>query len=201
MCSICLLNVTNQIITDGERIVFKKMSWHFLRLIMTQVIYLNHNSELNLSYQLKCYEGGPISGMFMEREMFCASLLYLTSQIELTSNLNLSFFFFQGGKKYSGPCGGRDCSGGCKCYPEKGGRVSLHPQSLSSLSFHLLASGHLLLSISVALKRKFSPQQHNKAADRTIQNSFFFLDVTHTCLRSSFHVLVSCMCHLLRSSR
>uniref|UniRef100_A0A3B3BS86 Uncharacterized protein n=1 Tax=Oryzias melastigma TaxID=30732 RepID=A0A3B3BS86_ORYME len=29
-----------------------------------------------------------------------------------------------GGKKYSGPCGGRDCSGGCKCFPEKGGRVS-----------------------------------------------------------------------------
>uniref|UniRef100_A0A8B9GDR6 Uncharacterized protein n=1 Tax=Amazona collaria TaxID=241587 RepID=A0A8B9GDR6_9PSIT len=31
-----------------------------------------------------------------------------------------------GGKKsYSGPCGGRDCSAGCKCFPEKGARVSL----------------------------------------------------------------------------
>jgi hypothetical protein len=27
-------------------------------------------------------------------------------------------------KKSDGPCGGRDCSGGCQCYPEKGGRVS-----------------------------------------------------------------------------
>uniref|UniRef100_A0A3Q2YBT2 Uncharacterized protein n=1 Tax=Hippocampus comes TaxID=109280 RepID=A0A3Q2YBT2_HIPCM len=26
--------------------------------------------------------------------------------------------------KHSGPCGGRDCSGGCKCFPEKGARVS-----------------------------------------------------------------------------
>lgn len=30
----------------------------------------------------------------------------------------------QGGKKYTGPCGGRDCSGGCQCFPEKGSRVS-----------------------------------------------------------------------------
>uniref|UniRef100_A0A8C3C8B1 Uncharacterized protein n=1 Tax=Cairina moschata TaxID=8855 RepID=A0A8C3C8B1_CAIMO len=31
-----------------------------------------------------------------------------------------------GGKKsYTGPCGGRDCSAGCKCFPEKGARVSL----------------------------------------------------------------------------
>uniref|UniRef100_A0A8C5X1N1 Uncharacterized protein n=1 Tax=Malurus cyaneus samueli TaxID=2593467 RepID=A0A8C5X1N1_9PASS len=29
-----------------------------------------------------------------------------------------------GGKKYTGPCGGRDCSGGCQCFPEKGSRVS-----------------------------------------------------------------------------
>ncbi|ELK24943.1 Collagen alpha-2(IV) chain [Myotis davidii] len=27
-----------------------------------------------------------------------------------------------GVKKYDEPCGGRDCSGGCQCYPEKGGR-------------------------------------------------------------------------------
>uniref|UniRef100_A0A3Q0TCU6 Uncharacterized protein n=1 Tax=Amphilophus citrinellus TaxID=61819 RepID=A0A3Q0TCU6_AMPCI len=27
-----------------------------------------------------------------------------------------------GGKKHSVPCGGRDCSGGCKCFPEKGAR-------------------------------------------------------------------------------
>ena len=30
----------------------------------------------------------------------------------------------QGGKSYTGPCGGRDCSGGCQCFPEKGSRVS-----------------------------------------------------------------------------
>uniref|UniRef100_A0A7N5JKW7 Collagen type IV alpha 2 chain n=1 Tax=Ailuropoda melanoleuca TaxID=9646 RepID=A0A7N5JKW7_AILME len=29
-----------------------------------------------------------------------------------------------GVKKFDVPCGGRDCSGGCQCYPEKGGRVS-----------------------------------------------------------------------------
>uniref|UniRef100_A0A8C0U305 Uncharacterized protein n=1 Tax=Cyanistes caeruleus TaxID=156563 RepID=A0A8C0U305_CYACU len=27
--------------------------------------------------------------------------------------------------KYTGPCGGRDCSGGCQCFPEKGSRVTL----------------------------------------------------------------------------
>ncbi|PNJ78217.1 COL4A2 isoform 9, partial [Pongo abelii] len=27
-----------------------------------------------------------------------------------------------GVKKFDVPCGGRDCSGGCQCYPEKGGR-------------------------------------------------------------------------------
>ncbi|KAG5833282.1 hypothetical protein ANANG_G00274270 [Anguilla anguilla] len=27
-----------------------------------------------------------------------------------------------GGKSHSGPCGGRDCSGACKCFPEKGSR-------------------------------------------------------------------------------
>ena len=32
--------------------------------------------------------------------------------------------FLQGVKKLDMPCGGRDCSGGCQCYPEKGGRVS-----------------------------------------------------------------------------
>lgn len=34
------------------------------------------------------------------------------------------FCVWQGGKKHSGPCGGRDCSGGCQCFPEKGARVS-----------------------------------------------------------------------------
>uniref|UniRef100_A0A7N8XN84 Metallothionein n=1 Tax=Mastacembelus armatus TaxID=205130 RepID=A0A7N8XN84_9TELE len=24
----------------------------------------------------------------------------------------------------TGPCGGRDCSGGCQCFPEKGARVT-----------------------------------------------------------------------------
>uniref|UniRef100_A0A3Q2THJ0 Secreted protein n=1 Tax=Fundulus heteroclitus TaxID=8078 RepID=A0A3Q2THJ0_FUNHE len=36
------------------------------------------------------------------------------------------------GFKHSGPCGGRDCSGGCKCFPEKGARVS--PFSVSTVS-------------------------------------------------------------------
>lgn len=56
-----------------------------------------------------------------------------------TNNCVLSFF--QGGKKHSGICGGRDCSGGCQCYPEKGARVrvslshSVHP--LTNHNFHL----------------------------------------------------------------
>uniref|UniRef100_A0A673K0A4 Uncharacterized protein n=1 Tax=Sinocyclocheilus rhinocerous TaxID=307959 RepID=A0A673K0A4_9TELE len=29
-----------------------------------------------------------------------------------------------GVKKSGGSCGGRDCSGGCQCFPEKGARVS-----------------------------------------------------------------------------
>uniref|UniRef100_A0AC11E4L3 Uncharacterized protein n=1 Tax=Ovis aries TaxID=9940 RepID=A0AC11E4L3_SHEEP len=31
-----------------------------------------------------------------------------------------------GVKKLDVPCGGRDCSGGCQCYPEKGGRREMH---------------------------------------------------------------------------
>lgn len=47
------------------------------------------------------------------------------SPIKSFSALKLMFCAFsQGGKKHSGPCGGRDCSGGCKCFPEKGARVS-----------------------------------------------------------------------------
>lgn len=42
-----------------------------------------------------------------------------------SSNYHVYFCVRQGGKKHSGPCGGRDCSGGCKCFPEKGARVSL----------------------------------------------------------------------------
>uniref|UniRef100_A0A3B4ZDW8 TIL domain-containing protein n=1 Tax=Stegastes partitus TaxID=144197 RepID=A0A3B4ZDW8_9TELE len=37
------------------------------------------------------------------------------------------------GHKHSGPCGGRDCSGGCKCFPEKGARVSLTAPNCSIL--------------------------------------------------------------------
>uniref|UniRef100_A0A8C5RQR1 Uncharacterized protein n=1 Tax=Laticauda laticaudata TaxID=8630 RepID=A0A8C5RQR1_LATLA len=40
-----------------------------------------------------------------------------------TDLLNVSHVF-QGGKSYTGPCAGRDCSGGCECVPEKGARVS-----------------------------------------------------------------------------
>uniref|UniRef100_A0A8C4Y9L3 Uncharacterized protein n=1 Tax=Gopherus evgoodei TaxID=1825980 RepID=A0A8C4Y9L3_9SAUR len=29
----------------------------------------------------------------------------------------------KGLKSYNGPCGGRDCSTGCKCFPEKGARI------------------------------------------------------------------------------
>uniref|UniRef100_A0A669PJC6 Uncharacterized protein n=1 Tax=Phasianus colchicus TaxID=9054 RepID=A0A669PJC6_PHACC len=31
----------------------------------------------------------------------------------------------EGCKHCFGPCGGRDCSAGCKCFPEKGARVSM----------------------------------------------------------------------------
>uniref|UniRef100_A0A8C9F990 Uncharacterized protein n=1 Tax=Pavo cristatus TaxID=9049 RepID=A0A8C9F990_PAVCR len=39
----------------------------------------------------------------------------------ILSMISMSSF---GGKSYTGPCGGRDCSGGCQCFPEKGARVS-----------------------------------------------------------------------------
>ncbi|KPP78809.1 hypothetical protein Z043_101659 [Scleropages formosus] len=41
----------------------------------------------------------------------------------------------QGGKKFSGVCGGRDCSGGCKCYPEKGARMFI-PELIVLLAAH-----------------------------------------------------------------
>uniref|UniRef100_A0A8C3REP9 Uncharacterized protein n=1 Tax=Cyanoderma ruficeps TaxID=181631 RepID=A0A8C3REP9_9PASS len=54
-----------------------------------------------------------------------------------------SFLFLEtckGGKKsYSGPCGGRDCSAGCKCFPEKGARVSLFRLIQLVLLFNLSA--------------------------------------------------------------
>lgn len=40
------------------------------------------------------------------------------------AQITLPLCSLQGVKKYDVPCGGRDCSGGCQCYPEKGGRVS-----------------------------------------------------------------------------
>uniref|UniRef100_A0A8B9EJ37 Uncharacterized protein n=1 Tax=Anser cygnoides TaxID=8845 RepID=A0A8B9EJ37_ANSCY len=42
--------------------------------------------------------------------------LYLWFRLQLLTDRN---------KSYTGPCGGRDCSTGCKCFPEKGARVSL----------------------------------------------------------------------------
>uniref|UniRef100_A0A4X1U704 Collagen type IV alpha 2 chain n=2 Tax=Sus scrofa TaxID=9823 RepID=A0A4X1U704_PIG len=42
-----------------------------------------------------------------------------------------------GVKKLDVPCGGRDCSGGCQCYPEKGGRVS--PDALINAVLLILA--------------------------------------------------------------
>lgn len=42
---------------------------------------------------------------------------------------NLCLFLFLQGTKFDGPCGGLDCSGGCRCNPEKGSRVS-HVSSL-----------------------------------------------------------------------
>lgn len=54
---------------------------------------------------------------------FC---VYVTSGADLCSSDDpVCFCVRQGGKKHGGPCGGRDCSGGCKCFPEKGARVSL----------------------------------------------------------------------------
>uniref|UniRef100_A0A4W5MIC1 Uncharacterized protein n=1 Tax=Hucho hucho TaxID=62062 RepID=A0A4W5MIC1_9TELE len=53
-----------------------------------------------------------------------------------------------GGKKYSGPCGGRDCSGGCKCFPEKGARVS--PISSIVLLFNPYTTLRAPSSISIS---------------------------------------------------
>lgn len=62
------------------------------------------------------------SGRFKTLQ-FC---VYVTFDLRSSSsNHHVCFCVRQGGKKHSGPCGGRDCSGGCKCFPEKGARVSL----------------------------------------------------------------------------
>uniref|UniRef100_A0A8C3RBU0 Uncharacterized protein n=1 Tax=Cyanoderma ruficeps TaxID=181631 RepID=A0A8C3RBU0_9PASS len=58
----------------------------------------------------------------------------------LGSTLHLAEEHQLGGKKsYSGPCGGRDCSAGCKCFPEKGARVSLFRLIQLVLLFNLSA--------------------------------------------------------------
>ncbi len=48
----------------------------------------------------------------------------ISTRASSTPPLTFCICVWQGGKKHSGPCGGRDCSGGCKCFPEKGARVS-----------------------------------------------------------------------------
>uniref|UniRef100_A0A8B9J1H5 Uncharacterized protein n=1 Tax=Amazona collaria TaxID=241587 RepID=A0A8B9J1H5_9PSIT len=42
---------------------------------------------------------------------------FWTSRRDVTATVYLIY-------TYTGPCGGRDCSGGCQCFPEKGSRVS-----------------------------------------------------------------------------
>lgn len=49
--------------------------------------------------------------------MYYSWVFYITFSL-------LCVLCLQGVKKFDEPCGGRDCSGGCQCYPEKGGRVS-----------------------------------------------------------------------------
>lgn len=55
---------------------------------------------------------------------FCVYVTFGADLCSSRSNYHVCFCVRQGGKKHSGPCGGRDCSGGCKCFPEKGSRVS-----------------------------------------------------------------------------
>lgn len=64
------------------------------------------------------------SGRFKPLE-FCVYVTFGADLHSSSSNYHVCFCVRQGGKKHSGPCGGRDCSGGCKCFPEKGARVSL----------------------------------------------------------------------------
>lgn len=49
---------------------------------------------------------------------------------------NLLPFLCLQGTKSDEPCAGRDCSKGCKCIPEKGGRVSHVPSALCRLGSH-----------------------------------------------------------------
>lgn len=64
------------------------------------------------------------SGRFRTLE-FCVYVTFGADLTSSSSNYHVCFCVRQGGKKHSGPCGGRDCSGGCKCFPEKGARVSV----------------------------------------------------------------------------
>lgn len=63
----------------------------------------------------------------VDSKVFVSCIFYicnLTSDDPFLISMLSVVSVLQGGKKHSGPCGGRDCSGGCKCFPEKGARVS-----------------------------------------------------------------------------
>lgn len=66
-----------------------------------------------------------VDGIVLQFSLYVTSFLRPPVSPIVSSNLHVVCFCVrQGGKKHSGPCGGRDCSGGCKCFPEKGARVS-----------------------------------------------------------------------------
>lgn len=61
-----------------------------------------------------------MSGLGQQFSDLFQSALFVTSGL---------FVSPQGTGKFDGPCDGRDCSSGCKCNPEKGGRVSHGPSA------------------------------------------------------------------------
>lgn len=62
---------------------------------------------------------------------------HITQQCKHVPSYHCLFFYFsQGVKKSGGPCGGRDCSGGCQCFPEKGARVSFIVLAHPSIFIH-----------------------------------------------------------------
>lgn len=103
------------------------------------------------------------SGRFKTLE-FCVYVTFGADLRSSSSNSHVCFCVRQGGKKHSGPCGGRDCSGGCKCFPEKGARVSLS-RPLTELP------GKLCVSIS-AVQQANSPSEMWPQTSLTAQSGF-----------------------------
>lgn len=110
------------------------------------------------------------SGHFKTLE-FCVYVTFRADLRSSSSNYHVCFCVWQGGKKHSGPCGGRDCSGGCKCFPEKGARVSLS-RPLTELPGKLCVSISAVHQANSPSEMWLSPKLITKVTSLTAQSGF-----------------------------